>query len=97
MKLSITAAALCLGLASIGAALAQTTVTEPTVIVGSMQPTPESPAIARKEASAVLAQAKQDCPRKAGRDAQKSCLSAARQDYDRMMAKAALPHAAKTS
>ncbi|MDQ2734622.1 MAG: hypothetical protein M3Y55_06450 [Pseudomonadota bacterium] len=88
MKLSTIAGALCLGLASTGAAWAQTTVTEPTVTIGSMAPTPESPAIARKEAAAALAQAKQDCRKGAGVDAQKSCMNEARDDYDQMMARA---------
>ncbi|MDQ2926703.1 MAG: hypothetical protein M3R22_00845 [Pseudomonadota bacterium] len=77
MKLSTIAGALCLGLASTGAAWAQTTVTEPTVTIGSTQPTPESPAIARKEAAAALSQAKQDCRKAAGADARKSCMSEA--------------------
>jgi hypothetical protein len=97
MKLSIIAGALCLGFASAGAALANTTITEPTVTIGSMQPSPESPVIARKEAAAALAQAKQDCRKESGRDAQKSCLGDAREDYNHMMARAGRRDASKMS
>lgn len=88
MKIPTIAAAICVGLASVtGAAMART-ITEPTITIGSMTPTPESPAIARKEAAAVLAQAQRDCPKEPGRDARKSCMASARTDYDHMMAKA---------
>jgi hypothetical protein len=65
--------------------LPTTVVTEPTVLVGPMTPTAESPAIARKEATAALAQAKSDCRRQAGGE-QKSCLGAAQDDYRSQMA-----------
>jgi hypothetical protein len=90
MKVSIIVAA---GLAlsgAAGAALAQiTTVIEPTVTVGSTEPTPERPAVARKEAAAALAQAKKDCRRQPDRDAQKACMADARNDYNDLMAMAA--------
>lgn len=88
----VAAAALAL-LGIAGSATAQTTrtITDPTITVGSTEPTPESPAIARKEAAAVLAQAREDCRREKDRGAQRSCLSAARDDYDRMMAAASSP------
>jgi hypothetical protein len=64
--------------------LPPTVVTDPTVVVGPMIPTPESRAIARKEAAAVLSQAKRDCHRKVGSE-QKSCLGAAQDDYRSQM------------
>jgi ubiquitin len=92
MKATIIVAAAAAGLTLVGisgAARAQTaTIAEPTVTVGSTEPTPESPAIARKEAGAALAQARQDCRKENDRQAQKTCLSAARDDYDQMMAAA---------
>ena len=90
MKATILVAAAGLALFGVtGAATAQTsTIVEPTVTVGSTEPTPESPAIARKEAAAALAQARQDCRKENDREAQKTCLSAARDDYDQMMAAA---------
>jgi hypothetical protein len=62
-------------------------VIDPTVVVGSTTPTPESPAIARKEATAALAQAKRECRRQPGSE-QKSCLGAAQDDYRSQMADA---------
>ena len=91
MKLSITAAALTLGLAAlVPAASAQSNnvTRETTVTVGSMDPGPESPMAARKEAAAALAQAKRDCRMESGHEAQSSCLAAARDDYRRLMAQA---------
>jgi hypothetical protein len=89
MKVSIIVVSLTL-LGATGAALAQgsTTIVEPTITVGSTEPTPESPAIARKEAGAALAQAKQECRKEGDRDTQQSCLADARADYDNMMAMA---------
>ena len=91
MKASIiVAAAGLVWLSAASAATAQTTtITEPTVTVGSTEPTPESPVIARKEAAAALAQARQDCRKDQDRAAQKNCMSDARDDYDQMMASAA--------
>lgn len=70
--------------------LPPTTVVEPTVQVGSMTPTPESPSIARKEAGAVLAQARQECSKATGAKARANCLAAARDDYKSMMARAGM-------
>ena len=67
--------------------LPTTVVTDPTVLVGPLTPTPESPAIARKEATAALAEAKRDCRRQHGSE-QKSCLGAAQDDYRSQMADA---------
>ena len=67
--------------------LPPTVVVEPTQVVGPMTPTPESPAIARKEAAAALAEAKRDCRRQPDSE-QKSCLSAAQDDYRSQMANA---------
>lgn len=91
MKVSSSiAAAFGLALGTVaGAGLVQAAVVaEPTITIGSMTPTPESPAIARKEAAAVLAQARQDCPKETGHEAQRSCMTDARNDYHQMMAKA---------
>ena len=73
----------------LGARPAEQDVNGPTVTVGSMDPGPESPMAARKEAAAALAQAKRDC-RTANRatSAQSSCLAAARDDYRKLMAQA---------
>jgi hypothetical protein len=92
MKASIVIVAAGLAwLGAAGAASAQTstTITEPTVTVGSTEPTPESPGIARKEAAAALAQARHDCRQEQDRADQKNCLSDARDDYNQMMATAA--------
>jgi hypothetical protein len=88
MKVSIIAASLALGLAAAhGTALAQdSTVTESRITVGSTEPTPESPDAARREASAALAQAKRECRKEQGHDAQASCLAAAHEDYRKLMA-----------
>ncbi len=90
MKASIIVAAIGLAwLGAAGAAAAETTtIIEPTVTVGSTEPTPESPAIARKEAAAALAQAEHDCRKDQDRAEQKNCLSDARDDYNQMMATA---------
>jgi hypothetical protein len=88
MKVAIFASALALGVLGAGTAVAQTVINEPTVMVGSSDPTPESPAIARKEAAAALAQAKRDCRRQGDRSAQGACLSQAREDYRQMMSMA---------
>jgi hypothetical protein len=90
MKISIAVAALTLGLAAVHNANAQSnTVTrETTITVGSTEPSPESPMAARKEAAAALAQAKRDCRKEPDRDAQNSCLSAAHDDYRKLMAEA---------
>lgn len=86
MKLSSMAAALALGLAaSSGGALAQgTKVVETRITVGSMEPGPQSPEAARKEAAAALAQAKSSC-RHEDRQAQRACMEAAREDYRNLM------------
>lgn len=88
MKLSMIAALAVVSLASTAAVAAQQVVVEPTVTVGSSEPTPESAAIARKEASAVLAQAKHDCRKEQGKSAQEGCMTQARDDYDQMMSSA---------
>ena len=94
MKVSLTAAALALGLAAVqGSALAQSsthgsTASERTITVGSTDPTPESPSAARHEAAAALAQAKRDCRKEQGQDARNDCLAAAREDYRKLMAEA---------
>ena len=67
--------------------LPTTVAKEPTVVVGPLTPTPESPALARKEATAALAQAKRDC-RRQGSSEQKTCLGAALDDYRSQMANA---------
>jgi hypothetical protein len=88
MKVTLIAAALGLCLASAeSTAQAQPTVTEH-ITIGSMNPTPESPAIARKEAAAELAQARYDCRKERDADARKSCMAAARDDCSHMMAMA---------
>ncbi len=90
MKISIVAASLAVALGAVhGSALAQSTnTTENRITVGSTEPTPESPSAARKEASAALAQAKRDCRKEHGHDAQASCLTAAHEDYRNLMAMA---------
>jgi hypothetical protein len=94
MKASIViAAAGLVWLGAAGTASAQTTsVTEPAITVGSTEPTPESPAIAHKEAAAALAQAKQDCRKQHDHASQQNCLSDARDDYNQMMAKTPSKH-----
>ena len=88
MKVTLIAAALGLCLAgAAGAAPAQSTVTEH-ITIGSMNPTPENPSVARKEAAAELALARYDCRKERGADARKSCMAAARDDYGHMMAMA---------
>jgi hypothetical protein len=88
MKFSMIAAVAVASLASAAAVTAQQVVVEPTVTVGSTEPTPESPAIARKEAAAALAQAKHDCRKEQDKSAQQSCLTQAHDDYNQMMASA---------
>jgi hypothetical protein len=87
MKVSIIAAALAVG-AAVGAApaVAQTgTVTQTRIVVGSTEPSPETPQAARHEAGAALAEAKRECRKEQGRDAQQACLAAAREDYRKLM------------
>ena len=89
MKIWTIAAAVGLSLSgAVGAATPPATITDPAVIVGSTEPTPESPAIARKEARAALAQAKQSCRHEPDGNAQETCLTQARDDYNHMMAMA---------
>jgi hypothetical protein len=89
MKLSIITAALALSLVGAHtAAMAQDNETQVFIGIGSDEPSPESPAAARKEAAAALAQARKDCRKEPGRDEQKSCLDAAREDHDKLMAEA---------
>ena len=95
MKASIiiAAAAGLVWLGAAGTASAQTSsVTEPTITVGSTEPTPESPAIAHKEAAAALAQAKQDCRKQHDHALQENCMADARDDYNQMMAKSTSKH-----
>jgi len=90
-KLSIVAATLALGFAAGASSLAAAqgkTVVEPTVTVGSMDPGPESPAAARKEAAAALAEARRQCRSEPDRTARDDCLAAAREDYRQLMASA---------
>ena len=88
-RLPIAVLAMCAGLLGAGGALAQTkthTIVEPVVTVGSEQPSPESPAAARKEAAAAWAQAQQTCRKTAGHEARSQCLADARADHDQMLA-----------
>lgn len=85
----IAALAMCAGLLGAGGALAQAKtkmIVEPVVTIGSEQPSPESPAAARKEAAAAWAQAQQTCRKGADRDARDRCLADARADRDQMLA-----------
>jgi hypothetical protein len=75
-------------LAGASAVMAQQVVVEPTVTVSSTDPTPEAPAIARKEAAAALAQARHDCRKEEDKSAQQNCLVQAHDDYDQMMSSA---------
>jgi hypothetical protein len=81
-------AALAIGLAVTAPALAapEKTVVGPTITVGSTQPPPETPAAARHEAVAALAQARQACRQEADRESRRACLAAAREDHDKLMA-----------
>lgn len=89
MKISTLVTIACFGLAGVaGSAVAQTVIDEPTVTIGSTEPTAEAPAIARREAGAAWAQARQQCRRQADRDERQSCIADARRDYDDMMATA---------
>ena len=86
MKRSILVAALALG----GAALPALAAPSPTVIqtrvtVGSTEPSPESPAAARHEAAAALAEAKRECRKEPSRPERQDCLDAARLDYRNLM------------
>jgi len=90
-----TVAALALAGASMS--WAQTTLTPPEpvmvtlpveVIPDRMPPTPESPADARIEAKNSYAEAKAECRHQPSRAAQSECLRQAREDYDRLMARA---------
>jgi hypothetical protein len=87
MKVSIIAAALALGAAVAATpAVAQPgTVTQTRIVVGSTEPSAETPQAARHEAGAALAEARRDCRKEQGREAQESCLADAREDHRRLM------------
>ena len=58
----------------------------PTETIGDDVPTPEAPAIARREAYAALAEAQRDCRRQESRDARRDCMQQAHDDFEHQMA-----------
>jgi hypothetical protein len=50
-----------------------------------MDPTPQSAAIARRQAAAQLAPAKRDCRMERDCEVRKSCMADVRDDYEHMM------------
>ncbi len=59
----------------------------PTEHIGGMDPGPQSPEAARKEAAAALAQARAECRRDGTAAGRRTCLADAREDHDRAMAR----------
>ncbi len=55
------------------------------IVIGSTEPTPESPQAARNEARSMMAQARQECRKEASRADRESCLANARDDYHDLM------------
>jgi hypothetical protein len=89
VKISIIAAALVVGAAvQVTPALAEGNATQTRIVVGSMEPTKESPQAARHEASAVLAEAERHCAKDHDRSARQACLARAHEDFHHQMAKA---------
>jgi hypothetical protein len=89
VKISIIVAALVVGAAAqVTPAVAEDNVTQTRIVVGSMEPTKESPQAARHEASAVLAEAERHCAKDHDRSARQACLARAHEDYHQQMAKA---------
>jgi len=97
MKLHTWAVAALALTGATGFSLAQTTLTPPEpvvinlpveVIPDRLPPTPESAADARIEATNSYAEAKAECRRQPGREAQSVCLKQAREDYVKLMARA---------
>src|SRR5439155_23662059 len=88
-RLAISAAiALASGLACGNALAQQRTVPGPTITIGSMDPTPESPSAARAEAAAVWARAQQTCREERDAHARHDCLQAAREDRRQLLEEA---------
>lgn len=89
MKISIIATALVVAAAAQASpAVAQSDGSQTRIVVGSMQPTKESPQAARNEASAVLAEAERHCAKDHDHSARQACLARAHADYHHQMAKA---------
>jgi hypothetical protein len=89
VKISIVAAALVVGAAvQVTPAAAEDNVSQTRIVVGSTEPTKESPQAARHEASAVLAEAERHCAKDHAHSARQACLARAREDYHQQMAKA---------
>jgi hypothetical protein len=89
VKISIIAVALVVGVAAQATpAVAAGNVSQSRIVVGSMEPTRESPQAARHEAAAVLADAKRDCAKDHDRSARQACLARAHDDYHQLMEQA---------
>ena len=57
----------------------------PTEWIGSSEPGPQTPAAARQEAAAALAEARTDCRQEGTADARSNCLADARKAHDRAL------------
>lgn len=97
MKLSAIMAASALGLAALSSAsFAQPSTSSGGSTSGgtvdrsliSGEPSQESPQDMRHEAAAALAEARNECRKEQGRQAQQDCMRAARDDYNHMMSMA---------
>ena len=98
MKLSAIMAASALGLAALSSAsFAQPSTSSGGSSTGggtvdrsliSGEPSQESPQDMRHEAAAALAEARNECRKEQGRQAQQDCMRAARDDYNHMMSMA---------
>jgi hypothetical protein len=89
VKISIIAAALVVGAAAQATpAVAEGNDSQTRIVIGSMEPTRESPQAARHEAGAVLAEAERACAKDHDHGAQQACLKRAHEDYHQQMARA---------
>ena len=96
MKLSALAAGIAVCLAGFGGTVyaQQNSGSDNNVTwVGSQTPSaPENAATMRREAESMMRQARQDCKRESGAQAQKDCMKSAQDDYKDMMASARTPN-----
>jgi hypothetical protein len=89
VKISIIAAALVVAAAAQATpAVAEGNASETRTVVGSMEPTRESPQAARHEAAAVLAEAERHCAKDHDHGARQACMARAHEDYQHLMKKA---------
>jgi hypothetical protein len=89
VKISIIAAALAVAAAAqLTPAVAAGDISQTRIVVGSMEPTRESPQAARHEAGAVLAEAEHACAKDHDHGARQACLTSAHEDYHQQMAEA---------